>query len=224
MIELNKIYNEDCLEGIKRISDESIDAVISDPPYFLGMTHNGKKGDFSDLAICAPFYSQLFNEFKRVLKKESGSAYFFCDWRSYAFYYPLISNTLGAKNLFVWDKGGGPGSVYNFEHELIIFSTRKTRLHGVGSNVIKNIKGFSGGAKSTNGEKVHPTQKTVELLEKLILDSTSEGDTILDCFIGSGTTAVAAMRNNRNFIGFELQEKYYNIANERIAAAIDNQL
>lgn len=55
-MEINKIYNEDCLEGINRIPDESIDAIITDPPYFVGMTHNGKKGDYNDLLIMKPFF------------------------------------------------------------------------------------------------------------------------------------------------------------------------
>lgn len=63
---------------------------------------------------------------------------------------------------------------------------------------------------------MHPTQKPVELIEKLILDSTKPGDTVLDCFMGSGTTAVAALKNGRNFYGFELQQKYVDIANKRI--------
>jgi site-specific DNA-methyltransferase (adenine-specific) len=75
---------------------------------------------------------------------------------------------------------------------------------------------FCSGAKKTDGEKVHPTQKPVSVIEKLILDSTSEGDLILDCFVGSGTTAVAAIKTKRNFIGFELQEKYVDISNKRI--------
>lgn len=63
---------------------------------------------------------------------------------------------------------------------------------------------------------VHPTQKPVEVIEKLITDSTKEGDLVLDCFMGSGTTAVAAKKLNRNFIGFEIQEKYIEIAKRRL--------
>lgn len=63
---------------------------------------------------------------------------------------------------------------------------------------------------------VHPTQKPVEVIEKLITDSTKEGDLVLDCFMGSGTTAVAAKKLNRNFIGYEIQEKYIEIAKRRL--------
>lgn len=65
-------------------------------------------------------------------------------------------------------------------------------------------------------EMLHPTQKPVEVIEKLITDSTKEGDLVLDCFMGSGTTAVAAKKLNRNFIGFEIQEKYITISENRL--------
>lgn len=83
---------------------------------------------------------------------------------------------------------------------------------------------FSSGAKSTNGEKVHPTQKPVEIIEKMIQDSTEPGGVVLDTFMGSGTTAVACLRTGRNFIGFELDEGYHAIAQQRIAATVDELL
>lgn len=212
-IELDKIYNEDCLEGIKRIPDVSIDAIITDPPYFIGMTHNGKKGDYNDLIIMKPFFDSLFNEFSRVIK-ENGKVYIFCDWRTYAFYYPLLLKHINVRNMLVWDKISGPGSSYTFTHELILFA-EKGVPYMKGSNIFR-LPGFSGGAKKTNGEMLHPTQKPVEIIEKLITDSTQEGDLVLDCFMGSGTTAVASKKLNRNFIGFEIQEKYITISENRL--------
>lgn len=71
----NQIYNEDCLEALKRVPDNSVDCIITDPPYFLGMTHNGQKGSFKDLSICKPFYRDLFLEFNRV-KKPGACVYY----------------------------------------------------------------------------------------------------------------------------------------------------
>lgn len=215
-IELDRIYNVDCLEGIKLIESSSIKAIITDPPYFIGMTHNGQKGTFDDLAICTPFYTELFNEFKRVLKLD-GSVYWFTDWRGYAYYYPIFDKIVGAKNMIVWDKGSGAGNFYTFEHELIIFGTNNNKFACKGArNIIRNIKSFAGGAKKTDREKIHPTQKPLELIKRLIFDSTSEGEIVLDCFMGSGTTAVACAQTNRKFIGFEIQEKYVQIAEKRL--------
>ncbi len=212
-MEINKIYNEDCLEGIQKIASASIDTIITDPPYFIGMTHNGKKGNYNDLIIMKPFFDSLFSEFSRVIK-ENGKVYIFCDWRTYAFYYPLLLKHISVRNMLVWDKISGPGSSYALTHELILFAEKDTPCMK-GSNIFR-IPGFSAGAKKTNGEMLHPTQKPVEVIEKLITDSTKEGDLVLDCFMGSGTTAVAAKKLNRNFIGFEIQEKYITISENRL--------
>lgn len=69
---------------------------------------------------------------------------------------------------------------------------------------------------STGSSKYHPTEKNHKLLEELILDNTNENDTIIDCCMGSGSTGIVALQNNRNFIGIELDENYYKIACERI--------
>lgn len=227
---LNYIDNIDCLEGLREIPDNSVDLVITDPPYFLSMGHAGDRDNakkmqlnsnrtFNDLAIAKPFYSQLFQEFRRVLK-EDGAFYFFTDWRGYAFYFPIINAELPVRNLIVWDKKSGPGSYYTFAHELIIFGTSASKLLHKGGTNVWRMPAFSSGAKATNGEKVHPTQKPVELIAKAIEDATEPGAVVLDTFMGSGTTAVACIRTGRNYIGFELDEKYHAIAMERIKAEI----
>ena len=210
----------DCIDLLPKIPDGSINSIITDPPYFLGMTHNGQKGCFNDLAICKPFYQKLFTEYKRVLKPD-GCVYFFCDWRSYAFYYPLFDSVLGARNMLVWDKQSGAGNFYTYQHELVIFTTKRNAFNVKETkNIITGIRSFSTGAKKTNGEKVHPTQKPIELIEKFILDSTDAGDTVLDSFAGSGTTGVACINTDRKFIGMELDDQYFNIAKQRIEKAL----
>lgn len=206
---LDVIYNEECLEGLQKVQTESVDVIITDPPYFQGLTHNGQRGDFADLAISAYFFKALFAEFARVLKP-TGKFYFFTDWRGYAFYYPLISEYLPVKNMLVWDKISGPGNHYAFMHELVIFGFKGNQSM-TGSNIIR-----CKGVRAIEGEKVHPTQKPLELIEKLITDSTQPGDLVLDCFAGSGTTAVAAKKLGRKYICFELQEKYAQIARQRV--------
>lgn len=234
---LNYIDNVDCLDGLASVPDNSVDLIVTDPPYFLSMGHAGSSTNaraggsemlnsnraFNDLAICTPFYRQLFQEFRRVLK-ENGSFYFFTDWRGYAYYFPLINAELPVRNLIVWDKKSGPGSFYSFAHELVIFGTYRPKTKGgVGTNVWR-IAAFNSGAKKTNGEKQHPTQKPVEILTKMIEDSSEPGDTVLDTFMGSGSTAVACLRTGRNYIGFELDEKYHAIAMQRVADEVDRLL
>lgn len=216
-MELNKIYNEDCLSGIKRIPDNSIDLIVSDPPYFQGLTHNGQKAMFVDLAVSRPFFENLFYEYRRVLKKDA-CMFLFCDWRGYAFYYPLFDAALGASNLLIWDKVSGPGSKYSYSHELLIFHAPTSFTKG-GSPIWK-IPGFSSGAKKLEGEKVHPTQKPLALIKQIISDHSGIGDTVLDSFMGSGTTAKACQELNRNFVGFELDINHYRTAQQRIFGSI----
>ena len=232
---LNYIDNIDCLDGLAQIPDKSVDLIVTDPPYFLSMGHAGSKDNavrseqlasnraFNDLAICTPFYKQLFAEYARVLK-EDGSFYFFTDFRGYAYYFPLLNAFLPVRNLIVWDKIAGPGSFYSFAHEFIVFGTRKSKMKsGVGSNVWR-MAAFGSGAKKTNGEKQHPTQKPWELIAKCIEDATEPGAVVLDTFMGSGTTAVACIKTGRSFIGFELDEGYHATAQKRIAEAVDEML
>lgn len=212
-LESNKIYQMDCLDGIKLVKSSSVKLIVTDPPYFLGMTHNGQKGSFVDLAICKPFYKELFKEYKRVLRPD-GEVYFFTDWRGYAFYYPLFDAILGCRNLIVWDKVAGPGSYYSFQHEFILFHAVDNATTKKGGNVWRS-KGFSAGAKSTNGEKVHPTQKTIEIIEKIVVENSKQGDLVVDTFGGSGTTALVCKKTGRDFIVFELDEDNFEISERR---------
>jgi site-specific DNA-methyltransferase (adenine-specific) len=212
-MEVNRIYNGDCLELIKELPDGCIDAVITDPPYSAQMQHNGTATEASDLNICKPFFRELLKEITRVLKPD-GFLYWFTDWRGYGFFYSVIFEILPPVNMLVWDKISGPGNAYCHDHELIVFCA-KGKYNIGGSSIIKE-PAFCSGARAFDGEKVHPTQKPTGLLGRLIRDCTKEGDVVLDCFAGSCSTAVAAIYNKRNFICFELQEKYCEIGQNRV--------
>lgn len=173
MLEYNQVYNMDCLEGMKEIPQGTVNLVIADPPYFLGMTSNGQKGAFSDLNICKPFYIELAKEIERVLRYD-GEFYIFMDWRSLAFYFPIFDDFLPVKNLIVWDKIAGPGNFYSYNHEFILYGTKNGTLKKGGSNVW-HYKGFSSGAKATDGEKIHPAQKPTELIARIIAESCPRG-------------------------------------------------
>ncbi|MCO7121927.1 site-specific DNA-methyltransferase [Ihubacter massiliensis] len=215
MLELNKIYNIDCLEGIKKIDDNSINAIITDPPYCIGTTSNGKKGDWQDNNLIRPFFRELFSECKGVLR-DTAALYINTDWRTYPFLYPILQEYFNIRNLIVWDyEWIKAGSHYRYSHEFIIYATMPDckRSFSASERDVWRIRPIN----YTSKNKLHNAQKPVELHEKAILNSTKEGDTVLDCFTGSGTTAVACKQTGRNFIGFELQKKYCEIASERIA-------
>ena len=238
MIELNKIYNEDCLEGMKRIPDKSIDMILCDLPY--GVTARNKW----DFVI--PF-ERLWEQYKRVIK-ENGAVVLTA---TQPFTTDLIqSNRKMFKYSLVWNKSQVTGFLNAKKqplrsHEDILLFYKKQPTYNPamvkGKRVLKST-----GWDSTNYGKFtdkphysewyypksiieipqkrfksgHPTQKPVALFEYLIKTYTNEGETVLDNCIGSGTTAIACINTNRNYIGFELDKHYCDIANERIQKAL----
>ena len=237
-LELNKIYNEDCLGGMKRIDDKSIDMILCDLPY--GTTQN--KWD-SVIPL-----DELWKEYKRIIK-DNGVIVLTSQGIFTAKL--MLSNEKWFKYKLVWVKS----KATNFlnakkqplrKHEdICVFYNKQPQYNpqmtegepydkGVRKNQLTGSYGDfnpvhvkSEGMRyptdvvyfktaESEGKVYHPTQKPVALFEYLIKTYTDEGEIVLDNCIGSGTTAVACLNTNRNFIGFEKEEKYYNIANERI--------
>lgn len=238
MIELNKIYNEDCLEGMKRIPDNSVDCIICDLPY-------GTTGCKWDTII--PF-DKLWEQYNRIVK-EKGAVCLFADE---PFTSKLIlSNIKRYKYKWVWVKEQGK----NFQlcKKMPLKITEDVCIFGKGSisynpqnliklekPIIKSNKGKSGNLGhidihlrkfykqeftnypknvlfySTKNRGLHPTQKPVDLIEYLIKTYSNEGETILDNCMGSGTTAIACINTKRNYIGFEIDKEYYDLSIKRI--------
>ena len=246
-MDLDVIYNEDCLTGMDRIPDKSIDMILCDLPY--GTT---RKNEWDSLI---PF-DKLWVQYKRVIKS-GGAILLTCqipfaidvansnrEWLRYEWIWEKISPTgfLNAnrmpmkchENILVFydilGKYNPQGTVYG----------KKQSCGGCSSNYDSDSN-YAGGGTSwgmknfprdvlryeRDPNSVHPTQKPVALFEYLIRTYTDEGDTVLDNCMGSGTTAVACIRSGRHYIGFETDEGYCKIANERISktrAAYENNL
>ena len=219
-----EIFNEDCLEGMKQIPAGAVDLICTDPPYCVGATSNGVKGNYTDLNLIRPFLEELFKGWQRVLK-DGGHLYICTDWRTYPVWYPLLQKYFQVRNLIVWDYGWiKAGSFYRFTHEFIMFATKgksKRQFHGGKENSdVWRIKTIN----YTSPDKLHPSEKPVELFEKMIKNSSVEGETVLDCFAGVGTAAVACVNTGRQFIGYELDEKYFDVACYRVQKAILDKL
>lgn len=119
-------------------------------------------------------------------------------------------------NLLIWEKNNStPNKWYmkNCEYTLFLRKGKAFPIYDMGSQTVHKFNNII-------GKKVHPTQKPVELMEYYLLNSSKEGETILDPFMGSGSTGIASVKNKRNFIGVELDKKYYDIAENRIKQAI----
>lgn len=215
-----ELYQGDCLELLKDIKESSIDLIITDPPYCIGTTSNGTKGNWSDNNLIKPFFNILFDEYKRVLKTE-GEFYINTDWRTYPFLYPMLVEKMNVKNCIVWDyEWIKAGSHYRFSHEFIIYGLKeqgKKRNFDASQRDVWREKPIN----FTSKNKFHQAEKPVNLIKKMILNSSKEGDVILDTFAGSGTTAVACRETNRNFIGFEINNNYFKVASKRINESIN---
>jgi site-specific DNA-methyltransferase (adenine-specific) len=209
------IYNEDCFETMKRMENNSIDAIITDPPYFLPASHYCTRKqfnrNFSDLGILEHFFKDIFLEFKRILK-DTGVIYMFCDGQSYPlFYYHLFPFCKSVRPL-IWDKKTSiNGYSWRHQHELIIFAEIKNapKVPTGDGDILR----FS--AVKVN-DRIHPAQKPIELLESFILKSTKENDLIYDPFAGSGSTLLACKNLNRRYIGSELSSDYFNTLKTRL--------
>ena len=218
-MDVNTIYNANCLEGMKKIPDESIAAVITDPPYCVGTTSNGHKGTFLDNNLIVPFFRQFLKEAHRILKPD-GEIYIHTDWRTYPFWYLPFNQRMTMRNLIVWDyEHMRCGNHYRYSHELILYGTKlrttKRRFAANERDVWKH-KPVHGSRMS----KFHPAQKPLDLTMRMIENSTKEGDIVCNPFTGSGTTAVAAIKTKRQYIGFEIDPAVHAVATEPIQQAI----
>jgi len=215
MSEVNLMLG-DCLERMKEIPDGSISMILTDPPYGMDLTPQRVTGKFKGVKIknddSLDWCDSFFNECYRVTSKNSASM-FFCNHHCVS---EFIASAKAAgfiiKNLIVWNKGHfGMGGNWRPVHELVLICS-KGRLV-THSNSLKTIIDFK---KVHHSKAVHPTEKPVSILEHLISQPDYDPEVILDPFMGSGSTGVACQNLNRDFIGIEMDEGYFNIAQERI--------
>ena len=242
MLDLNKIYYQDCLEGMKLIDDKSIDMILCDLPYG---TTACKWDSIIDL-------NKLWTEYNRIIKNNCPIVLFAAQPFTSIL---VLSNINNFKYDWVWNKHI-PRNFINAKrmpmqkHEsVLVFGNSKLnyypqmikrdkpvtvknyskknkdsayKLNQDGSNLKsytythRNPDTIIEGYWEANGGKLHSTQKPVSLCEYLIKTYTNEGDLILDNCAGSGSTLIAARNLNRRFIGFENNEEYYKIACHRV--------
>ena len=227
MLELNKIYNMDCLEGLKLIPDKSIDLVVTDPPYDIqtsgaGIYKQADKQYVKELNFMKDgFLPEVLDELCRVLKKIN--IYIFCSQKQII---PLLDYFVKGKkcnyNLLTWHKTNpvpACGNKYLTDTEFILFFREKgVKIYGnFNSKFTYYVTPLNQRDKKRYG---HPTVKPLEMIQNFVINSSLEDMIVLDPFMGSGTTAVACINTNRNYIGFELDKHYCEIANERIQKAL----
>lgn len=217
-LQINRIYNIDCLQGMKLIKDRSIDLILTDIPYDQTNTRLNyglrqiNKGDADTLNFDL---EKFMNECVRVC---NGSVYIFCATEQVSYIRSFLDMNSFTTRLCIWEKTNP--SPANGQYmwlngvETCVYGVRSKRR---GGNPVFNERCKNTVWRFPNGSsKRHPTEKPLKLIEYLLQVSSVEGMTVLDPCIGSGTTAEAAIRNNRNFIGFDIKPEYVEIAKERI--------
>jgi len=227
------LYNDDCLNILKTIPDNSVDLCVTDCPYKIvkgGCTKTafnikdtggilnkrgevssnvkeGKLFDYNDIK-----FSEWLPELYRIMKPGTHT-YIMINGRNLKDL-QIDAEKAGFKfqQILIWDKGNAVVNRYYLNAFELILMLRK----GPAKNI--NDMGTSNILRIPNiiGTKKHPTEKPVELMEIMIKNSSNEGDVVIDPFMGVGATGVACNNLNRKFIGIEIDEKYFNIANKRI--------
>lgn len=252
---LDKIHLIDCLKLLKEIPDESIDLIVSSPPYNIGKEYEKKRA----LDIYLEEQREVLKECIRVLKK-TGSIF----WQVGAYaddgvlipldikFFPILENlNMKPRNRIIWARQHGlhASNKFSCRHETILWFTKSDKYKFNLDSIrvpqkYQNKKAYRGvnkGEFSCNPEgknpgdiwlfrnvkhnheeqTIHPAQFPEDLITRIVLSTTEEGDTVLDPYIGVGTVAVVARDFNRHFIGAELEEKYYDVALRRLSGLPD---
>jgi len=210
------IYCGDCLEVMKQIPDKSVDLVLTDPPYGIDYSRHISNGIHSKIAndTTLNWLDNTLNNTNTLLK-DNGSLYMFCSWHNVEVFKIAINKFFEIRNMLIWNKqGNGMGDLtttYGSIYEICFYANRSPQLLNGNRNC--DMLTFS-----RSGNELHPTQKPIDLIKFLISKSSNETDLIMDCFLGSGTTAVACKQLNRRCIGIEISQKYCDIAVQRLKA------
>ena len=211
---INKVFNEDCLNGITRIDDKSIDLVLTDIPYGMDFQSSRRKEKHLKIQndIDVNWFPDWIKEIDRV-SKDDAHLYIFCSHHKVDFFKSEIEKFRKVKNILIWEKNNhGSGDLlgdYAPKYEMVLFCSNgdKKLNGGRDANIIK--------ANRTQNN-LHPTEKPVNLMEYFVSKSSNENDLVLDTFAGSGSTLVACKNTKRNFIGFEIEKTYIDTINKRL--------
>ena len=234
-MELNTIKCMDCLEYLKTLPDDSVDLVVTDPPYNVSQKKDLKYGRLSIRKNFGEWDfgfdpEPVLRELKRVLKPK-GQIFVFCSTEQIPIYMSAFKKDWHFRNLLVWYKTNPAPRLsktnFVFANEYILYAINdpKTKPGQVTFNwqghkemhntiITPALQGKERLKK--NGKALHPTQKPLSILKKIIQIASKPGDIVLDPFIGVGSTAVACKETKRNYLGCELDRRYYQTAVKRL--------
>lgn len=213
-----KLIHGDCLEMMQNIPDESVDMVLTDPPYMINSksTGTGKINCWSDYCNAAYWYAEWMRGARRILKS-TGCLWSFLNWRSFVTLQKASCDICWPiESVLIWDKcwiGPGGNKGLRPSYELVaLWAMPDFKLENRGLYDIQRFKWSSVKPRAPSG-------KPEALMEWIVAESTKQGETVVDLFMGSGTAGVACINTGRNFIGIELDDKFFESAKQRIEEA-----
>ena len=239
MIDVNDIkdyllINDDCFSVLKNIPDHSVDLILTDPPYNIAKYSTGNmkfnwrseiNKDLAEWDLSELNPKDLIGEFKRVLKP-NGNIFIFCSYNIIGEYHKVFDPEFDTFQFMVWHK---TNPVPNFRKssflnscELIVSCWNKghtwnfTNQRDMHNFIENSICMGSERVKNKDGKSLHPTQKPVAILEKIVKIASNENDLVLDCFNGVGSTGVASLKNNRRYLGIEIDKTYMDATEQRL--------
>jgi DNA modification methylase len=206
------LFGVDALEEIKKLETNSVDCVIFDPPWGIGFKNfrDNEKPDYGlEMNEVEDLLTTAVTEIKRVSKANAHIYTFFSMEVFEKFYNLLDKNFLTNKTPLIWAKNNHNPCDYKNKYaqiyEPILFCKNENEKRKLNNSVSPNVLNFD---KVNGQDKYHDSQKPIELMEYLIKNSTSVKETVLDPFMGSGVSLLAAAKNDRHFIGFEKETVY----------------
>jgi site-specific DNA-methyltransferase (adenine-specific) len=216
------IYHGDCRDVLPALTRRSIDLVLTDPPFFMPAVHYQSRVEWQrswgDTSVLASFWATVLDGVVPALKA-TGHLLAFCNGDSYPVFYPEMYRRFDFLKSLVWDKGHvGLGRVWRNQHELVIAARWNTCWFADDGVLRSDMLPFKA---TRSSEREHPVEKPVALLTSLIGATTpSLSGTVLDPFMGSGTTLQAAKDLKLRAIGIETEERYCEIAARRLGQEV----
>lgn len=214
------IYHGDALEVLPTIPSKSIDTALTDPPFAMPVNQYSGRNEglfrsWADTSILAAWWDLVATRITRVVRS-TGHLMVFCDDMSYPVFYPPLFTRWPNLACLIWDKGRpGMGSAWRMSSELVIAARGQSAYWtgGATTNVLR-------ARPVPSADRLHPVDKPVGLLTQIIDVTTPPGGVVLDPFLGGGSTLVAAKKSGRRAIGIDLDERYCEIAVQRLAQGV----
>lgn len=212
-------------QELKKIPDESVNLIIIDPPYGIEFDTNFRNGESETIGEISLDNEKIFETFPEVIRecyrilKNNSALYCFSRWDTTHRFIAILQKYFKIKNRLNWVKNnwsmGDLTGSYAMQCEDIIFAVKGRHILNKGRST-----DYLNFPRVSNQALLHSHQKPIELIDFLIKKSSKREDTILDCYMGSGSTIISAVNLGRKSIGIELNDKYIDVLNKRLSKEV----